>query len=143
MGKTLQLSSQNTVNCYNLFYSVSKFLITNTTFFFSWNIGFITPSVFITYLALIRNFNYQQAHLLHKSATAHGHAILSNPKSHTPLRNRQKLYAKGLFQRITWIHPNQKCWTWLSYIYIYHFVTYTLFDNVVGCIFLENLICLL
>ena len=31
--KILYLSSQNTVECYKLFYSVSKFLITNTTFF--------------------------------------------------------------------------------------------------------------
>jgi len=31
--KALYLSSQNIVDCYKLFYSVSKFLITNTTFF--------------------------------------------------------------------------------------------------------------
>ena len=34
VGKTLYISSQNTVNCYKSFYLVSKFLITNTTFFF-------------------------------------------------------------------------------------------------------------
>ena len=33
VAKALYLSSQNTVDCYKLFYSVSKFLITNTTFF--------------------------------------------------------------------------------------------------------------
>jgi hypothetical protein len=33
MGKTLYLSSQNTVDCYKSFCSVSKFLIINTTFF--------------------------------------------------------------------------------------------------------------
>ena len=34
VGKTLYLFSQNTVDCYKSFCSVSKFLITNTTFFF-------------------------------------------------------------------------------------------------------------
>jgi hypothetical protein len=56
MAKSLYLSSQNTMDCYKSFYSVSKFLITNTTFFPSWNIDSIIPSVFITYLALIHNY---------------------------------------------------------------------------------------
>jgi len=34
VGKSLYLSSQNTVDCYKSFFSVSKFFITNTTFFF-------------------------------------------------------------------------------------------------------------
>ena len=34
VAKALYLSSQNTVNCYKSFYSVSEFFITNTTFFF-------------------------------------------------------------------------------------------------------------
>ena len=34
VAKTLYLSSQNTVDCYKSFCSVSKFLITNITFFF-------------------------------------------------------------------------------------------------------------
>jgi len=53
VAKALYFSSQNSVDCYKSFYSVSKFLITNTTFFFpSWNIGSIIPLVSITYLAL-------------------------------------------------------------------------------------------
>jgi hypothetical protein len=33
VAKVLYLFSQNTVDCYKLFWSVSKFLITNTIFF--------------------------------------------------------------------------------------------------------------
>jgi hypothetical protein len=57
VAKTLYLSSQNTVNYYKLFCSVSKFWITNTTFFSSWNICFIVPLISITDLALIHNYN--------------------------------------------------------------------------------------
>ena len=58
VGKSLYLSSQNTVDCYKLFFSVSKYSITNTTFFFpSLNIGSIIPLVSITYLPLIHNYN--------------------------------------------------------------------------------------
>jgi len=57
MAKTLYLSSQNTVDWYKSFCSVSKFLITNTTFFPSWNICSIIPLIFITYLALVHNYN--------------------------------------------------------------------------------------
>jgi len=57
VAKALYLSSQNTVDCYKLFCSVSKFLITNTIFFSSWNICSIIPLIFITYLALVHNYN--------------------------------------------------------------------------------------
>jgi len=57
VAKALYLSSQNTVDCYKLFCSVSKFLITNTTFFPSWNICSIIPLISITYLALVHNYN--------------------------------------------------------------------------------------
>ena len=58
VAKALYLSSQNTVDCYKSFCSVSKFLITNTTFFFSsWNICSIIPLISITYLALVHNYN--------------------------------------------------------------------------------------
>jgi hypothetical protein len=57
VAKALYISSQNTMDCYKSFCSVSKFLITNTTFFLSWNIGSIIPLVFITYIALVHNYN--------------------------------------------------------------------------------------
>jgi len=57
VAKTLYLFSQNTVDCYKSFCLVSKFLIINIIFFPSWNIGSIIPLMFITYLALIYNFN--------------------------------------------------------------------------------------
>ena len=57
MAKALYLSSQNTVDCYKSFCSVSKFLITNTTFFPSWNICFIILLISITYLKLFHNYN--------------------------------------------------------------------------------------
>ena len=57
MAKILYLSSQNTVNCYKSFCSVSKFWIANTTFFSSWNICSIIPLIAITYLALVHNYN--------------------------------------------------------------------------------------
>ena len=57
MAKALYISSQNTVDCYKSFCLVSKFLITNTTFFSSWNIGSIIPLVSITYLLLVYNYN--------------------------------------------------------------------------------------
>jgi hypothetical protein len=44
--KALYLSSQNTVDCYKSFCSVSKFLITN-----------IIPLISITYLVLVHNYN--------------------------------------------------------------------------------------
>ena len=57
MTKTLYISSQNNIDCYKLFCSVSKFLITNTTFFrheiFASSYLFIIPLVSITYL--VRN----------------------------------------------------------------------------------------
>jgi hypothetical protein len=56
VAKTLYLSSQNTIDYYKSFCSISKFLITNTTFFLSWNI-FIIPLISITYRALIHNYN--------------------------------------------------------------------------------------
>jgi len=57
VAKTLYFSSQNTVNCYKSFCSVSKFLITNTTFFSSWNICSIIFLISITYLVLVHNYN--------------------------------------------------------------------------------------
>ena len=58
MAKALYLSSQNTVDCYKSFCSVSKFLITNTTFFFSlWNICSIISLISITYLVLVHNYD--------------------------------------------------------------------------------------
>jgi uncharacterized membrane protein len=57
VAKALYFSSQNTVNCYKSFCSVSKFLITNTIFFLSWNICSIIPLISITYLALVHNYN--------------------------------------------------------------------------------------
>jgi hypothetical protein len=57
VAKALYLSSQNTVDCYKLFCSVSKFFITNTTFFPSWNICSIIHLISITYLALVYNYN--------------------------------------------------------------------------------------
>jgi hypothetical protein len=57
VAKTLYLSSQNTVNYYKSFCSVSKFWITNTTFFLSWNICFIISLISIINLTLIYNYN--------------------------------------------------------------------------------------
>jgi hypothetical protein len=57
VAKALYLSSQNTVHCYKSFCLGSKFLITNTAFFPSWNICSIIPLVSITYLALVHNYN--------------------------------------------------------------------------------------
>jgi hypothetical protein len=56
VAKTLYLSSQNTIDCYKLFCSISKFLITSTTFFLSWNISII-PLISITYRVLVHNYN--------------------------------------------------------------------------------------
>ena len=55
--KALYLSSQNIMDCYKSFCSVSKFLITNTTFFSVVNIGSIILLVSITYLVLVHNYN--------------------------------------------------------------------------------------
>jgi hypothetical protein len=57
VAKTLYLSSQNTINYYKSFCLVSKFWITNTTFFSSWNICFIISLISIIYLALVYNYN--------------------------------------------------------------------------------------
>ena len=58
MAKALYLSSQNTVDCYKSFCSVSKFLITNTTFFSIMKYLFHhTFNFYITYLALVHNYN--------------------------------------------------------------------------------------
>jgi hypothetical protein len=57
VAKALYLSSQNTLDCYNSFCSVSKFFITNTIFFLSWNIYFIISLISITYLALVHNYS--------------------------------------------------------------------------------------
>jgi len=57
VAKALYLSSQNIVDCYKSFCSVSKFFITNTIFFPSWNICSIIPLISITYLALVHNYN--------------------------------------------------------------------------------------
>jgi hypothetical protein len=56
-GKTQYLSSQNTVDCYKSFCSVSKFFITNTTFFSIMKYCSIIHLVSITYLALVHNYN--------------------------------------------------------------------------------------
>ena len=58
VAKELYLSSQNIVDCYKLFCSIYKFFITNKTFFFRHEI--LAPSYlqfFITYLALVHNYN--------------------------------------------------------------------------------------
>jgi len=57
VAKSLYLSSQNTVDCYKSFCSVSKFLITNITFLPSWNICSIIPLISIIYLTLVHNYN--------------------------------------------------------------------------------------
>ena len=58
VGKSLCLFSQNTVDCYKSFCSVSKFFLSPTQLFFTlWNIGSIIHLVSITYLALIHNYN--------------------------------------------------------------------------------------
>jgi hypothetical protein len=55
--KALYLSSQNTVDYHKSFCLISKFLITNTTFFSSWNICFIISLFSIIYLVLVHNYN--------------------------------------------------------------------------------------
>ena len=57
MTKEMHLSSQNTVNCYKSFCSVFKFWSSTQIFFPSWNISPIISLVFITYLALVHNYN--------------------------------------------------------------------------------------
>jgi len=58
VAKTLYLSSQNTVDCYKSFCSISKFWSPTQLFFLSWNIGSIIPLVSITYLALLHTIKY-------------------------------------------------------------------------------------
>ena len=53
VAKALYLSSQNTVDCYKSFCSVSKFFITNTTFFFHHEI--FAPS-YLQFLLLIQRW---------------------------------------------------------------------------------------
>jgi hypothetical protein len=57
VAKALYLPSQNTVDCYKSFCSVSKFWSPTQLFFSSWNTGSIIPLVSITYLALVHNYN--------------------------------------------------------------------------------------
>ena len=57
VAKALYLSAQNTMDCYKSFCSVSKFFITNTTFFFLVKYWLHHTFSFITHLVLVHNYN--------------------------------------------------------------------------------------